>query len=186
VAVGPQALQFAGALGGLLGALPPRELFDAANRFLLRQQSDESFSTAVHVVIDLVDGRYTITSAGHPPALRWHAATGAWVVDNARGTALGIMPNPELHHSEGVLARGDALLFYTDGVIETRSTDLDAGIQWLQSTARDAVARGFTGAARRIISRVKRGDDDRAVLILSRSGAQPPAAGAHGSEVAVR
>ena len=68
VAVGPQSLQFAGALGGLLGALPPRELFDAANKFLLRQHSDESFATAVHVVMDLEDGRYTITSAGHPPA----------------------------------------------------------------------------------------------------------------------
>lgn len=170
VAVGPQALQFAGALGGLLGALPPRELFDAANRFLLRQQSDESFATAVHVVIDLVDGRYTITSAGHPPALRWETESGTWVVDNARGTALGILPDPELHQSVGVLSSGGALLFYTDGVIERRAADLDVGIAWLQDVAREAVASGFPGAARRIISQVERGHDDRAVLILSRTG----------------
>jgi hypothetical protein len=170
VAVGPQALQFAGALGGLLGALPPRELFDAANKFLLRQHSDESFATAVHVVMDLDDGRYTITSAGHPPALRWDAAPGEWVVDNARGMALGIMPDPELHHSEGVLPPGGALLFYTDGVVESRATDLDVGIAWLQRAARDAVARGFPGAARQIINQVQRGHDDRAVLILSRTG----------------
>ncbi len=169
VAVGPQSLQFAGALGGLLGALPPRELFDAANKFLLRQQSDESFATAVHVVIDLEDGRYTITSAGHPPALRWDAGSDEWVVDNARGMALGIMPDPELHHSEGVLPPDGALLFYTDGVVESRTTDLDVGIAWLQRAARDAVARGFPGAARRIIKQVRRGDDDRAVLILSRT-----------------
>lgn len=168
VAVGPQALQFAGALGGLLGALPPRELFDAANRFLLRQHSDESFATAVHVVIDLEDGRYTITSAGHPPALRWHAGPGEWVVDNARGTALGIMPDPELHHSEGTLPPGDGLLFYTDGVVESRSADLDVGITWLRGAAREAVAPGFGGAAHRIIEQVEQGNDDRAVLILSR------------------
>ena len=168
VAVGPQSLQFAGALGGLLGALPPRELFDAANNFLLRQHSDESFATAVHVVMDLEDGRYTITSAGHPPALRWDAAE--WVVDNARGMALGIMPDPELHQSEGVLPPSGALLFYTDGVVESRTTDLDVGIAWLQRAAREAVARGFPGAARRIIKQVRRGDDDRAVLILSRTG----------------
>ena len=172
VAVGPQALQFAGALGGLLGALPPHELFDAANKFLLRQHSDESFATAVHVVIDLVDGRYTITSAGHPPALRWDNEAGAWVVDNARGTALGILPDPELHDSEGQLPPGGALLFYTDGVIESHSRDLDIGIAWLQETAREAVAPGFPGAARRIISQVGRGRDDRAVLILSRTGGQ--------------
>ncbi len=114
------------------------------------------------------DGRYTITSAGHPPALRWEPEPGEWVVDNARGMALGIMVDPELHQSEGVLPPGGALLFYTDGVVESRTTDLDIGIAWLQRAARDAVARGFPGAARRIIRQVRRGDDDRAVLILNR------------------
>jgi hypothetical protein len=169
VAVGPQALQFAGALGGLLGALPPRALMLAANTFLLRQQSVESFSTAVHLRVDLVGGEYTITSAGHPPALRWDAVAGEWAIDNARGIALGIMPYPELHASEGVLAPGDALLFYTDGVIESRTGDIEDGIAWLQETARGAVRGGFAGAAQRIIRQVANGADDRAVLILSRS-----------------
>jgi len=169
VAVGPQALQFAGALGGLMGSLPPRALMLAANTFLLRQRSDESFSTAVHLRVDLVTGVYTITSAGHPPALRWDAAAGEWIIDNARGTALGIMPEPDLHASEGVLAPGEALLFYTDGVIESRTADIDEGIAWLRGTARDAVLAGFAGAAQRIIRQVANGADDRAVLILSRS-----------------
>ena len=47
---GPAALQFAGALGGLIGALPPEQLFHAANDFLLRQNDDESFATAVHLL----------------------------------------------------------------------------------------------------------------------------------------
>ena len=170
VAVGPQALQFAGALGGLLGSLPPRKLMLAANRFLLRQRSDESFSTAVHLRVDLVTGDYTITSAGHPPALRWESADQEWTIDNARGTALGIMHDPDLHGSEGTLAPGEGLLFYTDGVVESRSTDIDEGIAWLRETARAAVESGFAGAAQRIIRRVANTGDDRAVLILSRSG----------------
>ena len=68
---GPAALQFAGALGGLLGSLPPVELFRAANDFLLRQPEDEQFATAVHLIVDLEEGTYEITSAGHPPALRY-------------------------------------------------------------------------------------------------------------------
>ncbi len=168
VAAGAQALQFAGALGGLIGALPPKALFAAANDFLLRQQADESFSTAVHVLIDLTDGSYGIVSAGHPPALRWDARAGEWCVDTARGTALGLVRRPELHATEGRLEPGDALMFYTDGVVETRTADLDAGITWLQRTAREAVSGGFDGAAQRIIERVARGDDDRAVLILHR------------------
>lgn len=165
---GPHALQFAGALGGLVGALEPRELMAAANRFLLRRHLDESFATAVHVRLDLGDGHYTIASAGHPPALRWHGADDAWVVDNARGMALGILSTPDLDISEGVLGPGDALLFYTDGVVESRTDDLDVGIDWLREIAAVAIREGAVGSARRMIRQVERGDDDRAVLLLTR------------------
>jgi hypothetical protein len=166
VGAASRALQFGGALGGLIGALPPRELFLAANDFLLRQNSDETFATAVHVLVDLETGDYQLTSAGHPPALVWSSADESWAVDKARGTALGITPQPELHMTRGNLCPGDALLFYTDGVVETRHNDLDEGIAWLQREASRAIAPGFPGAAKRIISKVSRGDDDRAVLIL--------------------
>lgn len=163
-----QALQFSGALGGLIASLPPVALMEAANAYLLRQFADDSFATAVHVLVDLRTGQYSIVSAGHPPALRWSAAEGEWHVDNARGTALGIERRPELVTSTGELAVGEALLFYTDGVVESRTADLDEGIARLRRTAQDAIADGYRGAARRILRQVARGDDDRAVLILSR------------------
>ena len=144
---GPAALQFAGALGGLIGAMPPVELFRAANAFLLRQGDDEAFATAVHLLVDLESGCYQITSAGHPPALRLDLPTGEWVIDNARGTALGVLAEPELHTSEGRLFPGEALLFYTDGVVEARNSHIDVGIAWLQRAALEAVGFGFGGAA---------------------------------------
>jgi hypothetical protein len=173
-AAGPAALQFAGALGGLIGALPPTELFRAANRFLIRQNDDEAFATAVHLLVDLDDGGYQITSAGHPPALRWDLPSGEWVIDNARGTALGVLHEPELHVSEGRLFHGEALLFYTDGVVEARHLPIDTGIARLQRTAHEAVGHGFGGAADRIIEEVESGNDDRAVLILSRAAVPSP------------
>jgi hypothetical protein len=181
---GPAALQLAGALGGLIGALPPEELFRAANSFLLRQNDDESFATAVHLLVDLADGGYQITSAGHPPALRLDLPRGEWVIDNARGTALGVLPDPELQVSHGRLLPGEALLFYTDGVVEARASHIDVGIAWLQRVAREAVGHGFDGAARRIIGQVESGDDDRAVLILSRTRtpAAAPVAGQRDSQ----
>jgi hypothetical protein len=173
--VGPQALQFAGALGGLIGALPPAELMSAANQFLLRQESDESLATAVHIKVDLVTGDYTITSAGHPPALHWHLGERGWSIDNARGMALGVIPEADFTPSRGRLRAGEALLFYTDGVIETTDRDLDAGIDWLREVALQAVdARGFTGLPRRVLKQVKRGDDDRAMLVLERQPLTSP------------
>ncbi|MET0999722.1 MAG: PP2C family protein-serine/threonine phosphatase [Marmoricola sp.] len=172
VGAASRALQFGGALGGLIGALPPRELFTAANDFLLRQKSPETFATAVHVLLDLRTGGYQLTSAGHPPVLVWSWNDGTWNVDLARGTALGIVANPELHTTSGRLRAGDALLFYTDGVVETRTSDLDEGVAWLQREASLAIAPGFEGAAERIIAKVSRGDDDRAVLILDHAASR--------------
>ena len=165
----PAALRFAGALQGLVPALPPGEVLGAANGYLLRQPSDESIATAVHVEIDLHTGDFRIRSAGHPPALRWESGAARWLVDNARGTALGVSERPEIVESHGTLAPGDALLFYTDGVVESRSEDIDVGIAWLQDTARLAVRQSWAGAARRIVEQVSRGEDDRAVLILQRT-----------------
>lgn len=173
--VGPQALQFAGALGGLIGALPPAELMSAANMFLLRQESDESLATAVHLKVDLVTGDYTITSAGHPPALHWHLRERGWSVDNARGMALGVIAEAEFTPSRGRLRPGEALMFYTDGVIETSGRDIDDGIDWLRDVALKAVdARGFTGLPKRVLKKVPRGDDDRAMLVLERQPLTSP------------
>lgn len=174
-AVGPQALQFAGALGGLIGALPPAELMAAANAFLLRQESEESLATAVHIKVDLVTGDYTITSAGHPPALHWHLGHRGWSIDNARGMALGVIDEAEFTPSKGRLHPGEALMFYTDGVIESADRDLDQGIDWLRHEALQAVdARGFTGLPRRVLKKVPRGDDDRAMLVLERQPLTSP------------
>lgn len=169
VAAGTQSLQFAGALGGLIGALPPLGLFAAGNDFLIRQSWDEGFATAVHVLVDLATGDYSIINAGHPPALRWDSASSVWEVDGARGTALGIMKRPDFHQTTGRLEVGDALMFYTDGVVESRTQDFTTGIEWLRTAAAGIVATGFDQAPRRILKQVSSGDDDRAVLILSRS-----------------
>ena len=109
---------------------------------------------------------------GTRPRCACDLPTGEWLIDNARGTALGVLADPELHVSHGRLFPGEALLFYTDGVVEDRAVHIDVGIAWLQRVAREAIGGGFGGAAKRIIGQVESGDDDRAVLILSRTAVQ--------------
>lgn len=170
VGAGTQSLQFAGALGGLIGSLPPLGLLAAANDYLLRQRWDDGFATAVHANVDLVTGNYSILNAGHPPALLWSVEKHQWLVDEASGLALGIERFPRFGRSSGFLQPGDALMFYTDGVVETRSRDVDTGIAWLRSTAASAISESFDGATRRIVLASEQGaDDDKAVLILSRN-----------------
>ncbi|MFD1859095.1 serine/threonine-protein phosphatase [Aeromicrobium camelliae] len=168
VAAGTQALQFSGALGGLIGSLPPLGFFSAANDYLLRQHWVEGFATAVHVAIDFASGRYTILNAGHPPVLRWCSRNDSWYIDGASGTALGVTDRPHFQPSEGVLEPGEALLLYTDGVVESRGHDLADGIHALQDNAADAIRLGFAGAPGRILERVPDRGDDRAVLLIER------------------
>jgi serine phosphatase RsbU (regulator of sigma subunit) len=164
----PAAVELAGALRGLIGVLPYDELMAAANTYLNRLEDPEAIATAVQVVVCFATGRFEIRNAGHPPALRWDAGGGEWAVDTARGMALGVQEASELDRSEGVLADGEALLFYTDGVVETRTTSFDEGVRWLRDVARSERESGWPGLSDRLIAHVSRGADDRAVLLLGR------------------
>ena len=58
--------------------------------------------------------------------MHYDAGCGRWrPLDEARGPALGLQPGAEYPSSRTVLQRGDALLVYTDGIIESRARDLD-------------------------------------------------------------
>jgi hypothetical protein len=171
VGAGTKSLQFSGALGGLIGTMAPVELFDAANEFLLRQGWDFSFATAVDVRVDLRTGAFLVTSAGHPPVLRWNRVWSTWDLDSAAGMALGIIKDPQFRQSKGTIGPGEALMLYTDGVVESRDHDVDAGVEFLRTSAARSVRDGFAGAAGRIADSIEGDDDDRAVLILYREQA---------------
>jgi len=114
-------LLLSGAFGGVLGSVPREQFLPAANAYLRRGSTDEGFVTAVHLSIDLASGEYTLYSAGHPPAARFDANTGQWRTSTARGIVLGVVPDlasvPDVP-DEGVLRRGDAIMLYTDGLVE--------------------------------------------------------------------
>jgi hypothetical protein len=170
VGAGARALLLSGAFGGLLGAVPPERFLVEANRYLLRQRWAEGFATAVYLRLNLATGEYRIESAGHPPAAHLVAGSGRWRLAPSRGPLLGVLAEVHYHPDVGVLRPGDALLLYTDGVVEDRGRDVELGLDRLLGAAESLIPRGdFTGAAGYLVERVPaRDDDDRAVVLLWR------------------
>jgi hypothetical protein len=168
VGAGTRALMLSGALGGLLGALEPPEFLPAANAYLMRQQWGEGFATAIHLVLDLQTGAFELRTAGHPPAVQFHAGSGRWQVHGSDGPILGLIAQAEFSMRDGRLLPGDALLLYTDGLVETPQRDISLGIDKLVGEAERLVPRGFAGGASRLVDRIDSQRDDRALLLLHR------------------
>ena len=165
---GTRALLLSGAFGGLLGALPSGDFLEAANDFLLRQDWDEGFATAVHFSLDLATGDYRLRSAGHPPAAVREAGTGRWRVVETEGPVLGIIPGAWFATERGTLHRGDAVLLYTDGLVETPRRDIAMGIDRMLGQAEQLLRGDFEDGARRLVDALGSHNDDWALLLVQR------------------
>jgi hypothetical protein len=165
---GTRALLLSGAIGGLLSALPPSEFLGAANTFLLRQDWEEGFATAIHLSLDLDTGAYDLRSAGHPPAALRHAGSGRWEVVETEGPVLGLIDGATYAAVSGQMLPGDALLLYTDGMVETRTRDIGSGIDKMLGQAERLLRGEFEGGAARLIDSIGSRNDDRALLLVHR------------------
>jgi hypothetical protein len=128
---GTRALLLSGAFGGLLGSVPASEFLSACNAYLRRSERPEGFVTAVHLALDLTTGSYVIGSSGHPPAAHFESGSGRWLLTQARGIVLGVVPDLREGEEHGMLRAGDALMLYTDGLVEVPGRDIDVGIDRL-------------------------------------------------------
>jgi serine phosphatase RsbU (regulator of sigma subunit) len=170
-----RALLLSGAFGGMLGSVPRERFLPACNAYLRRGKAPEGFVTAVHLTVDLASGEYTLASAGHPPAARFDANTGQWRVSGARGIVLGVVPDLAGAHDipdEGVLRRGDAIMLYTDGLVEAPRQDIDEGIERLLGEAERLVVTGFQSGAPELVTTMQRAvgsSDDCALVVIWRS-----------------
>jgi hypothetical protein len=165
---GTRSLQLSGAFGGLLGSLPSEEFLPAANAYVLRQEWPEGFATCVQVALDLDTGDYELRTAGHPPALQFHAGSGRWTVNWTEGPMLGVVTGAEYLEHRGRLSSGDALLLYTDGLVETPHRDIVFGIDGLLGSAERLVQSGFEGGAERLVMTAGSSGDDCALVLLHR------------------
>jgi hypothetical protein len=173
VEAGTRGLLLSGAFGGLLGSVPHAEYLPACNVYLQRGGPPEGFVTAVYLTLDLATGDYLISSAGHPPAAHFEAGSGRWRLTTARGIVLGVTADLRSRPESGTLRPGDALMLYTDGLVEVPGRDIDAGIDRLLGEADRLVTSGFGAGADRLVRTMQRSrgrvSDDCALALIWRS-----------------
>jgi serine phosphatase RsbU (regulator of sigma subunit) len=105
-------------------AADPGALFTQMNRSLrgiLGHLGTSLFTTACYVIVDIASGRLSFANAGHPSPLLVRETTGE-VEDiserNATGPALGLFDDTRYQTHELMLAAGDLLLVFTDGLFK--------------------------------------------------------------------
>jgi PAS domain S-box-containing protein len=120
----------------------PSEILTTLNDAVLQQRSDHMFCTVAYVRVRPNPGgaRLTICCGGHPLPLVLRA-DGTVIAAGSPGTLLGIFPDPELVDRTVDLGPGDALVLFTDGVIEEHGDGEMFGRDGMTDLLRESVGR---------------------------------------------
>lgn len=100
----------------------PREVCARLNRILCEIAPVGKFVSFFYAVLDSTDNRLIYCNAGHNPPVLVRANAGACEL-NAAGAVLGQFPDWVYEQSETRLQTGDALLMFTDGLVEVCNHD---------------------------------------------------------------
>ncbi len=156
------------------------EVFRRLNESILELGERGRFCTAALATAHLTSDGLLIrlSNAGHPsPVLMTAAGVPRFV--GSSGTLLGVVPDVDVPDDEVLLAPGDALVFYTDGVTERRSGSDMFGDAMLLESLREAVGRNADGLAAHLAESVRvfgadTARDDMAVLVIRCTGTAMP------------
>ncbi len=120
---------------GLLTVDPaPQAVLAAADEMMTRDAPDQ-FVTAMAMLVSPSTGAITLSNAGHVPATLVHADGRAELLGTAAGVPLGVPTRLDRTVEVGHLEPGALLVLVTDGVVESRTRDLDQGIERLRERA---------------------------------------------------
>src|ERR671921_1197732 len=96
--------------------ITPGQALEEANEVLFTYLPPNMFVTCFYAVLEPREGRLRYANAGHSLPYCWHEATATEL--RARGMPLGLMPGMGYEEREWILAPGDGMLLYSDGLIE--------------------------------------------------------------------
>jgi serine phosphatase RsbU (regulator of sigma subunit)/CHASE1-domain containing sensor protein/anti-sigma regulatory factor (Ser/Thr protein kinase) len=103
------------------GNIAPGQVLAEANEVLYAYIPAGTFVTCFYGILDPESGRLVYANAGHDPPYLQRDGDAQELM--ARGMPLGLMPGMSYEEKEFVLAVGDDLLFYSDGLVEAHDPE---------------------------------------------------------------
>ena len=129
---------------GLLTVDPsPGAVLTAADEMMTRDAPDQ-FVTAAAVLVDPTTGTLTLCNAGHVPVVVVHPNGSTETLGDGAGVPLGLASDLSRTVVTAHLDPGALLVLVTDGVVESRTQDLDQGITRLRERAAELRERPLT------------------------------------------
>lgn len=177
--VGPEAAALTGiaryTIRAVAGDEGPSGVLRSLNDALNNQRTGDRFCTAVYLRLEpsATGIKVTLANGGHPPALLLRDDGRVEAVEIASGMLLGLFPDAGVVDQHLELLPGDALVLYTDGVIEARTpgTNDQFGQERVEALLSASAGRTAESIARRLELAVidhQRGEtlDDVAILVV--------------------
>jgi serine phosphatase RsbU (regulator of sigma subunit) len=121
----------------LLEGNGPADTLSALDRFAA-DLPGAAMATVFCLCLDRATGSLTYARGGHPPALVVGPRGHRWLF-GGHGTPLGVTGPEPRDEVEDVLAEDELLVLFTDGLVERRGEDLDAGMGRLRDAAASAI-----------------------------------------------
>ncbi len=148
----------------------PAEVLTAVNETIRIHRPSLRYCTAVFGVLTTDDGaKVHLAVGGHPLPLILRA-DGTIETAGVPGTLLGMFPEVSVTSTSHTLAPGDAIILYTDGVVDCRKNGVPFGDERLHAVLADSVGESAREVAARIRLAVAgyqdRPSDDVAVMVL--------------------
>ncbi len=188
----PAALIMARTQSVLRGEAPrstsPAQVLQRANEILLPEMPARMFVTCLYLILEPATGKVVFANAGHNlPYVR----TADGVIElHATGMPLGLLPGMDYPEHEAVLAPGESVLLYSDGLVEAHDR---AGDMFGFPRLRELMATELPGSELldhlldELHAFVGRGwdqEDDITLVALQRTGGYAVAAAEEAAEVA--
>jgi phosphoserine phosphatase RsbU/P len=126
----------------------PASVLHHLNNALVQSMGEDRFTTVVYALFEPDEKKCEVAVGGHPPPLHYRRAEGDVLDIRLHGSILGAFRDESYASQVLEMHPGDALVAFTDGLVEARSGDELYG----RSRVKESLARhGTTASAQDLV-----------------------------------